>query len=211
MSSKVTITWLGHSCYRFVCGDYSWVMDPYEDDSVPGYGKVRTTANAVFCTHGHSDHSNRAAVTIVDGEKKPPFTLTKVTCPHDDAGGSKRGMNQMHIFDFGDLRIGHLGDVGCPLTKEQLAAVGKLDAAIVPVGGYFTMEPAGIAELVKQLEARVVIPCHYRSETFGYPTIGTLDAYLACVDGDVVHWEGNQVVITPDSPMPQTAILQYLG
>ena len=40
------------------------------------------------------------------------------------------------------------------------------------------MEPDEIRELLKELDPKVIIPMHYRSETFGYDVIGTLDGFL---------------------------------
>lgn len=209
-NQNIVLTWRGHSCFKISCGDYSVVVDPYSDDTVPGFPQVRETANEVICSHTHADHNSRASVTLVDEQKESPFTVTKVACPHDDDCGRKRGMNLIHVFDNGTLRVAHFGDIGCPLGKEQLEAIGKLDAALVPVGGHFTMEPDGIAALMRQMQPRIVVPMHYRSETFGYPVIGTLEDYLKLVEGNIVRYEGNTLTITPETPA-QTAVLTYLG
>ena len=208
--SEITLKWRGHSCYKVSCEGYSILFDPYEDGKVPGCGPVRETVNEVLCSHEHGDHNFRGAATIEDNGAKNPFTITTVTCPHDDAGGSKRGMNTIHILDNGSLRVVHFGDIGCPLTEEQRAAIGKADAVMVPVGGYLTMEPDGICELMEQLSPRVIIPMHYRSESFGFPVIGTLDAYLEKAKGNVCRYDTNTLVLTEDTP-EQIAVLSYLG
>ena len=33
-------------------------------------------------------------------------------------------------------------------------------------------------EIVKAVEPRVVVPMHYRSDSFGFPVLGTLQGYL---------------------------------
>ena len=210
MSKNIQLIWRGHSCYKIVCEGYSIVVDPYCDDTVPGLGQVREEANQVLCSHQHKDHNSVESVTIVNNGAENPFTITTVACPHDDDFGNKRGMNIIHIFDNGELRIAHFGDIGCPLNEKQIEMIGRLDAALVPVGGFFTMEPEGIYELMQQLNPRVVVPMHYRSDEFGYPMIGTLDAYLQLVTGNIVSCDENVLEITPDMHW-QTAILQYRG
>ena len=208
--SKITLTWRGHSCFRIESEGYRIVLDPFSDDTVPGYGHVRETADEVICSHEHGDHNFRDGVSIRGAHPANPFTVTVIDCPHDDAGGSKRGMNKIHVFDNGSLRVAHFGDIGCPLSEEQRAQIGRLDAAMVPVGGYYTMEPDGICELMSQLSPKVVIPMHYRSESFGYPVIGTLEDYLKLVSGQIIRYDSNQIDITEDTPA-QTAVLAYKG
>ena len=210
MKSDIIITWLGHSCFRIESEGYSIVLDPYSDNTVPGYGPVRAEADQVLCSHEHGDHNFREAVTITPSGKNNPFTVTKVACPHDDDEGRKRGMNLIHIFDNGALRIAHFGDIGCPLNEKQKEVIGHLDAALVPVGGYYTMEPDGIQEMIGQIRPRVVIPMHYRTESFGYPVIGTLDDYLKLVSGEILRCESNTFTLTEDSP-EQTVVLTYQG
>ncbi len=209
MSKTVTLTWRGHSCFKLEQDGYSIVVDPYEDGNVPGYAPLRDEANQVICSHTHGDHNYVEAITVRETEQANPFQITKVACPHDDAGGTKRGMNLIHVFDNGELRIAHFGDIGCPLNEEQKKALDHLDVVLVPVGGHFTMEPDGIEAMVEDLQPRVVVPMHYRTETFGYPVIGTLDAFLK-YRTDVVKYETNILELTPDMPA-QTAVLAYQG
>ena len=53
------ITWNGHSCFTLSTSDGTVVMDPYEDQSVPGYQALKLTADLVLCSHEHSDHNGR--------------------------------------------------------------------------------------------------------------------------------------------------------
>lgn len=209
MSEKVTITWRGHSCFKLEDSGYTILTDPYADNNVPGMAPLRDQANLVLASHGHGDHGAVDLIECVETDQPNPFTITSVTCPHDDADGAKRGMVTIRVFDNGTLRIAHFGDIGCPLSKEQRAQIGQLDVAMVPVGGFYTMEPDGIQELMTQLNPRIVIPMHYRSETFGYPVIGTIDAFLQYRD-DVVVYDTNVLEVTKETPS-QTAVLKYLG
>ena len=208
MSEQVKITWHGHSCFKIEDEGFSIVIDPYLDGKVPGLKNLRLEASSVICSHDHDDHGYVEAVTIVDTDKESPFDLTLVACPHDDEGGMKRGMNMIHVLDNGSLRIAHFGDIGCPLNDAQREKIGKLDVAMLPVGGFFTMEPDGIEELIEQLQPRIVIPMLYRTEEFGFPVIGTLDDFLK-LRSDVVRYDTNEITITKELPS-QTAVLKYM-
>ena len=49
-----------------------------------------------------------------------------------------------------------------PATTDS-AALGKIDIALVPVDGSYTLDLPGMVEVIKALHARLVIPMHYFS------------------------------------------------
>ena len=69
-----------------------------------------------------------------------------------------------YFFEFGDLTIGHMGDIGeAPLQSEiEALNVGEVDVLLLPVGGGDTLDPARAVEVVGMLEPRLVIPMHYQ-------------------------------------------------
>jgi L-ascorbate metabolism protein UlaG (beta-lactamase superfamily) len=80
------------------------------------------------------------------------------------------------VFDLGTLCIAHLGDLSHKLTEEQVKAFGKVDIAMIPIGGTFTMPPDTAREVLGQLKPKIAIPMHYRESTYllemfvkGYP------------------------------------------
>jgi L-ascorbate metabolism protein UlaG (beta-lactamase superfamily) len=69
------------------------------------------------------------------------------------------------VFDLGPLCIAHLGDLAHKLTEDQVKAFGKVDIAMIPIGGTFTMPPDTAREVLQQLKPKVAIPMHYRENT----------------------------------------------
>jgi len=70
------------------------------------------------------------------------------------------------VFDLGTLCIAHLGDLSHKLTDEQIKAFGKVDIAMIPIGGTFTMPPDTAREVLQQLKPKIAIPMHYRESTY---------------------------------------------
>lgn len=171
------ITWIGHACFKVENENYSVVLDPFTDGSVPGIGPVRETANAVFCSHGHGDHNAADLVTIVEAEG-PAFEVQILDTYHDEVQGAKRGPNKITILSDGTTKVAHMGDLGCELTEEQKEALQGLDVLMIPVGGFFTIDAAQAAAIVKELQPKTVIPMHYRSDSFGYEVIGMVDPFV---------------------------------
>jgi L-ascorbate metabolism protein UlaG (beta-lactamase superfamily) len=68
------------------------------------------------------------------------------------------------VFDLGTVCIAHLGDLSHKLTPEELKALGKVDVAMIPIGGTFTMPPETAREVLQQLKPKIAIPMHYRED-----------------------------------------------
>ena len=199
------IKWLGHSCFLVTAEGYSAVFDPYADGSVPGLGPVRATADAVFCSHGHQDHSAAELVTLTG--RGFPLQVEELPCYHDDKRGLLRGKNTVRILHAEGMRAAHLGDLGHMPGKALLAALRGVDALLLPVGGYFTIDAAQARAVADAVGPRVVIPMHYRLGGMGYDVIGTLDAFTTLCN-NVKTYDSDTFELRADTPA-QTAVLTY--
>jgi L-ascorbate metabolism protein UlaG (beta-lactamase superfamily) len=66
------------------------------------------------------------------------------------------------VFDLGTLCLVQLGDLSHRLTPEQLQQIGRVDVALIPIDGTYTMGPESAREVLQQLQPKVAIPMHYR-------------------------------------------------
>lgn len=205
---QLELRWHGHACFSLTCKDFTVVFDPYEDNYVPGFGPLDLEADLVLCSHQHGDHNAAHLVRPRSGHANP-FTITTIDTFHDPEGGALRGGTAIHILQCGDLRVAHFGDIGCELTPTQLAELKGLDVALIPVGGFYTIGPAEAKALMDQLDARVVIPMHYRMGNVGLPAVAELEEFLALA-GDYIYYPGNSITINPGTK-PQLAVLTYQG
>ena len=201
---KITLKWHGHSCFSVTADDYTIVLDPFADGSVPGLPNLDLHANRVLCSHQHSDHGCTDVVTVTEQENSP-FQVLKIDTFHDDAQGTKRGPNRIHILEAGGMRIVHFGDLGCMLTSEQIDLLKKADVVMIPVGGFYTIDADQAKEIVSTLEPKVVIPMHYRSDSFGYPVIGRLEEFTKYYT-NIVTYESDTLVLDAETKA-QTAVL----
>lgn len=200
---ELNIKYWGHSCFSAELEGFTVVFDPYEPGYVPGLAPLELTANAVLCSHGHGDHAYAAAVTVTGGES--PFTLETIRCPHDDAGGKKRGMNTIHILRSDGLSLAHMGDIGCMLPEADINRLRGVDVLLIPVGGYYTIDAAQASALADAIGARVVIPMHYRTEKSGFGVLGTVSDFTALREN--VRVCGSSITVDAGTPSC-TAVLE---
>jgi L-ascorbate metabolism protein UlaG (beta-lactamase superfamily) len=184
----VRLKWLGHSAFLLTAIDgTSVITDPYVSGSFSGqvrYGPIREVAAAVTVSHHHEDHDGVSQLqgkpTVLDAVgtfKTGSVTITGFETFHDRSEGAQRGRNIGFVFGADGLRVCHCGDLGHVLTAQQVAAIGKVDVLLVPVGGTFTVDAAKAHEVAAQLEARVIIPMHYKTDKLGFDIAG-IDSFL---------------------------------
>lgn len=192
------ITWHGHACFSVTSGGYTIVLDPFT--GVDGYPDPSLQAQQCLCSHGHFDHSYRQAVSLRPGGDNP-FTVQTVASFHDDAGGNKRGENTIHILSAEGLRIVHLGDLGHQLSPQQLSEIGPVDLVLLPIGGTYTLDPVQALQAARSLKARVVIPMHYRTGSFGFDVLRDVEEFLSLwSDSPVCRLDGPEFTLTADTP-----------
>ena len=195
--SQAKVTWYGHACFVVELAGSSIVLDPYGACVVPGLRLPDLTADAVHVSHAHGDHSAADCVELTGHELN--FTLREVMGHHDHEGGARRGENRIAVLEGEGLRIVHMGDQGCVLTQAQIEEIGQPDLLMVPVGGFCTVDTREAHHIAGQLNARVVVPMHYRDGGIGYDVIDTVDAFLEGAE-HVVRSEGDSFLLERDMP-----------
>ena len=222
------LSWHGQSCFVLESPEGTRiVMDPIPKGL--GYELPQgLRAEAVTISHEHFDHNNVGLVAgkpkVLRGltadkkgwiridEKVKDITVRSVGVYHDESKGAERGLNTVFLFELaGGLRVAHLGDLGHLLTDSQLAAIGNVDVALVPVGGTFTIDAKVATQVIEQLRPRlVVVPMHYKTDVL------SKDLPLAPVDeflkGKKIRREkGNTLALSglKSGPSAEVVVLGY--
>lgn len=163
------IVWLGHSCFRLRGKALTVVTDPFDRSS--GYQLGKVTADVVTLSHEAPDHANVGAVggdpKVVDGPGEYEVGgvfITGAATRREGKPSSGKQRNTAYLIEMDDLTICHLGDLGEILTPEQVEQMNSADVLLIPVGGNNTINAVQAVEVVSQVEARVVIPMHFKTE-----------------------------------------------
>ncbi len=92
----------------------------------------------------------------------PSYNITKQFHP--------RGFSIGFVIEFENLRIYYAGDTD--LIRE-MTSLGKINVAILPIGGKYTMDQKEAVDAVKLINPEFIIPVHYNflDETKANPEI----------------------------------------
>ncbi len=167
------ITWLGHSCFRLKGKQATLITDPYPPEV--GYSLGKPAAQIVTLSHDHYDHSYSQGITDSPKVIRAPgeyeisdVLIIGISTFHDSEGGNEKGKNTVYLIDLDEISVCHLGDLGHGLTAGQVEEIDDVDVLLVPVGGVYTINAPMAAALVRQLEPKVVIPMHYKTEALSF-------------------------------------------
>ncbi|MDX6688867.1 MAG: hypothetical protein QOG15_324 [Solirubrobacteraceae bacterium] len=220
------VEWFGQSAFSLTAPEATVFVDPFGDMSAAAARGLRwdyppiegVACDLLLVTHEHPDHNR---VEAIDGDpsvlrstagrlESPIGEVLAVASEHDAAAGTERGPNTIFVFDLGDLRVAHFGDLGqAALRDEQAAAIGTVDLAFVPVGGGPTIDGEQAAAIATTIGARWVVPMHYRTPRIDFlleagdflermPGVHRVGANH--FDTDDLPADGGPLVVVPDAP-----------
>jgi L-ascorbate metabolism protein UlaG (beta-lactamase superfamily) len=174
------IRWYGHAAFLITSDQgVKIITDPYESGAYGGqlaYGKIKDQADIVLTSHDHADHNDTKSLAgspqIVKGSGTKTIkgiSFKGISAYHDPSRGSERGANTIFTFSVDGIRICHLGDLGHILSEKELTEIGPVDVLLIPVGGYFTIDPKEATKVAEQVKPKILIPMHFKTAKCGFP------------------------------------------
>ncbi|MFP3299971.1 MAG: metal-dependent hydrolase [Thermoplasmatales archaeon] len=184
----VKLTWYGHAAWMVEFSNKKVLIDPFlkENPKSPIKPEEISKVDYIIVTHSHQDHlgdayeiSKRTGAKIVsifenilEAEKNgvPEENLLGMNIGSQvEFNGIKIGLTQaVHSANCagtvitGDGRtIYHAGDTGLFGDMKLIGELYRPDAALLPIGGFFTMSPKEAAVAARLLGAKYVFPMHY--------------------------------------------------
>jgi L-ascorbate metabolism protein UlaG (beta-lactamase superfamily) len=177
MYKNVEIVFLKHAGFK-IKGNKIVYIDPYD---LPDANLEK--ADYILVTHEHFDHKDIKSIRklsdehtmvvvptgcIVEGyrtceleigvrESFEGISVETVPAYNIDKPFHPKGSGAGYILEIDGVRIYHAGDTDfIPEMKEI-----KVDVALIPVGGKYTMDLEQAKRALEEIDAEKVIPMHY--------------------------------------------------
>jgi len=101
-----------------------------------------------------------------------------------------------------------MGDMGNPLTAEQLAFFKGIDVLLALTGGHPTIEQDDLKTMIDQVRPRLVIPMHFRTLRLKLTHVLWIQSFLDYFDpSDVDFTFDSEATLTRDNLPASTRIL----
>lgn len=167
LAVSVDLTWLGQACFRLRGREGVVLTDPPDPKS--GHAIPKTAADLVTISHDDPGHASLRSVggepVVLRGPGEyevREILVTGIGTFRDEERGARRGRNTVFAIRLDDLVVCHLGGLGHALPSADLERLGDVDVALVPIGGADAdLTAPKAAEIVHQLEPKVVVPMSY--------------------------------------------------
>jgi L-ascorbate metabolism protein UlaG (beta-lactamase superfamily) len=170
----MNISWNGFSSFEIETktgtDDVRIVTDPYQNST--GLRFPRTLqAEVLLLSHEGEDADNREAVLgtpyVIDLPGEFEVKSIFVFGIHAPLARQEKGQrvgNLIFRIEAEGMRLAHLGALDRALTDEELRQLEHVDVLMIPVGGGRVMSASTSAEVISQIEPRVVIPMTHALE-----------------------------------------------
>jgi L-ascorbate metabolism protein UlaG (beta-lactamase superfamily) len=187
------ISYLNHSSF-LISGktptgqEVTVITDPFDPKFV-GTDFSEQTADIVTLSHDHN------ALHFINGKPNEDYLyfdtpgefevkgliMNGIASFHDDSKGKKRGQNTIFTYDFAEAKIAHLGDIGHLLESDQSEMLSEIDILMVPVGGFYTINPKQAVTIIEEIEPAIVIPMHFKTPKHlnAYDELKTFQDFIA--------------------------------
>ena len=199
------LKWLGHSCVLLTSDSGMRVlMDPCAPKT--GYTIAPVEVDAVTASHDHYDHNYFEAalgdpirITEPGMHEVHGVHIMGIPTWHDKEHGAKRGRNIMFLVEMDGIRLLHAGDLGHLPDEAAIAAAGRVDVLLAPIGGVFTIDGEEAKKLAEMLHPKVFVPMHYKTEQLSFE-LGGLKPFLDSIKGGAIHrMRQSEATLTPES------------
>lgn len=170
-ADEMSIRFVGHATFLIETPGGVRVATDYND-----YVRPQTLPNVITMNRAHSTHYTNNPdpriqhvlrgwgpdgggvehdVTIGD------MRIRNVSTNIRAWGGTESGGNSIFVFEAAQLCVAHLGHLHHELTIEHLRQLGRIDIALVPVDGSYTLSKEQMLEAVRSIQPMIVMPMHY--------------------------------------------------
>ncbi|HRF28882.1 MAG TPA: MBL fold metallo-hydrolase [Candidatus Saccharibacteria bacterium] len=114
-------------------------------------------------------------------------------------------ISTMYRIEVGDVRLALIGNIKGKLSEDQLESLGVIDLVIVPVGGGgYTLDAVSATHLVRDIDAKLVIPIHYADKALKYEVPQDDLSLFVSEFGGTVENVGTKFKVKSASSLPLT-------
>jgi len=175
-NDELALTFIGHATFLMETPAGLTIATDYNDYVKPSIVPNVVTMNRAHSTHytNHPDDGIKHVLrgwNVNGGPAAHDVTIADmrirnvVTNIRDWQGGTDYAGNSIFVFEASQLCVAHLGHLHHELTDEHIKQLGRIDVALVPVDGSYTLSTEQMFKVVQQISPQLVIPMHFFSQS----------------------------------------------
>lgn len=221
------LKWYGHAAFLITAANGTTIItDPYTPETA-GYLPITDAPDIVITSSDNDSFHCRADLIPGAPQVINALELARAGGIREVRGIPFRAIeamealdhryhdpdqNGMYRFVVDGIHIGHLGDVGNPLSDEQIAFFSGLDVLLALAGGHPTIALDDLKAAIDRIQPRLIVPMHFRTLRYKPRNTFWIESFLSYFnDKDVdfaCDWE---VTLTRETlpPSPRVLVLTH--
>jgi L-ascorbate metabolism protein UlaG (beta-lactamase superfamily) len=217
------LKWWGHACFLITTDNgVKIITDPYTP-ATSGYRSVTDEPDIVIMSSDNDTYHCRA--DLIPGQ---PIVINALEVAKNGGQCIEKGVtfmaieamealdhrehhpdqNGMYRFEVDAVSVGHLGDVGNPLTDQQIAFFAGVDVLLALTGGHPTIALDDLKKVIDQAKPRYVVPMHFRTLRYKPRNSFWIDSFLQYFKNEDIDFAcDNEITLTVDALPEPTRVL----
>ncbi len=217
------LKWYGHASFLITSDSgLTIITDPYTPET-SGYKPVAESPDIVIISSDNDSYHCRA--DLIPGS---PLVINALEIAQQGGERVEQGItfqavramealdhrehhpdqNGMYRFSIDGVSIGHMGDVGNPLTDEQIAFFEGVDVLLALTGGHPTIALDDLKAVIDEARPRLIVPMHFRTLRYKPRNTFWIEKFLSYFQPEQVDFAcDSEITITPDKLPVSTRVL----
>lgn len=217
------LKWYGHASFLITSSNgVTIITDPYTPET-SGYLPIPDSPDFVVISSDNDSFHCRA--DLIPGQ---PMVINALQLAQNEGTLTEKGVvfqaieamealdhqfhdpdqNGMYRFTVDGISIGHMGDIGNPLSEEQMQFFSGIDVLLALAGGHPTIALDDLFTVIQRTQPKLVVPMHFRTLRYKPRNTFWIQSFLNYFDpADVDFACDTEVTLSKDSLPEKTQVL----
>jgi L-ascorbate metabolism protein UlaG (beta-lactamase superfamily) len=217
------LKWYGHASFLVTADDGTTIItDPYTPETA-GYAPIPDAPDVVIISSDNDSFHCRA--DLIAGN---PIVINALEVARNGGIRTEKGVdfhaiqameaedhrehdpdqNGMYRFTVDGISVGHMGDIGNPLTPAQIEFFRDVDILLALTGGHPVLELDELKAAIDAAKPKFVVPMHFRTLRYKPRNQYWVEAFLKYFrDGDIDFACDYEVTLTRADIPQETRVL----
>ncbi len=147
------VAYFGNGCFRLQSGDTVVLVDP-ENNRLKADITLKTLTSTARETI--AEELSAGAIAFPGEYETKGIMISGFPVAEES---TEKFLKTAYVVAWDDMKFVFLGHLSRPLNATLMEEFFEADVLFLPVGGGHYLEPEVAAKMVKQLEAKIVVPC----------------------------------------------------
>jgi L-ascorbate metabolism protein UlaG (beta-lactamase superfamily) len=217
------LKWYGHASFLVTADDGTTIItDPYTPET-SGYLPIPDAPDVVIISSDNDSFHCRA--DLIPGN---PIVINALEVAQNGGLRTEKGIdfhaiqameavdhrehdpdqNGMYRFTVDGISIGHMGDIGNPLTPSQIEFFKDVDIFLALTGGHPVLELDELKEAIDAAKPRYVVPMHFRTLRYKPRNQYWIESFLQYFPNEQIDFASNYEITLSRADIPtETRVL----